>query len=160
RQSEQQAASGSSDRYDTHPSLREREAALAGVPETSVLPKDGAEAITLLDGVPELELALLQVVSDPAPVAKLRPIGWGAAAPEHWLPYWRRVAAENAAGLAGVRVRDLAELAPNRAELQKRFPGKPAGFAAAVVVSAFIAALVDAGFALSVELGDDVVLRR
>jgi Zn-dependent protease with chaperone function len=58
KQAEEQAASGTSNKYDTHPSLREREAALAGLPEAGVLPADPAEALTLLDGVPELELAL------------------------------------------------------------------------------------------------------
>ena len=156
RQSEKEAASGQADRFDTHPSLHEREAALAGLPEASALAQDPAEAVSLLDGLPELELALLHAVTQPGIAAKLRPLDWDAAVSEHWLPYWRRVALERAAGLAGLRVRDLAELFRNEAELQRRFPEH----APQILVSALIAALADAGFAVHADLGDEVALRR
>lgn len=101
RSEKEQLRVDNTDPYDTHPSLKQRVEALQGLPPGSS--QDSRPASVLLQGAPDMETHLLQVVtSDPARVKMLREINWDEVLEKVYLPRW----AESAALYAGI-LKDL-----------------------------------------------------
>ena len=90
--------------YDTHPPLRERVAAIEELPPGAA-PADEPSAISLLDGVLELERQLLAMMGSAEDAAKLQPVNWEEVGVCVFLPQWQAVAQKHASGLAGVKPR-------------------------------------------------------
>jgi len=96
---------GKADPYDTHPSLRERLAALAGRsgPVLVARPGDDGRAITLLDALPEVEkelVALRTAAGDKT--GGLKPLQWEDVGGAVLVPVWEEFLRENGSLLAGV----------------------------------------------------------
>jgi len=87
---DQQATQGQSDPYDTHPSLKERIAALQGLPEGQ--PLNDCEAFTLLPGNLEgLEsLVLKEIMRREEDFTSLKEIAWDKVAEYAFLPQWEK----------------------------------------------------------------------
>jgi heat shock protein HtpX len=104
---EHAVSSDAHDPYDTHPPLRERLAALRGLPEG-----DGSEgsepAVTLLRDVRSVEWALIGHRVSTAVGHELKPIGWEQAVQTVYLPAWATAAAKYSGPLVGRAMRDLA----------------------------------------------------
>lgn len=175
---------GKSDPYDTHPSLRERLAALdrVAVVASDVAPDDDAPARTLLADVDSLERALIAAI----PVLEqkpLTPVSWDEA-PSIVLPQgWRETVALHRAALVGLTPEQLPELARTANAFVVRLGLAPdeahvldehRGHAMAIVGSALSLALLDRGDAagraaprlhappgepVTFRVGDDVTLR-
>jgi Zn-dependent protease with chaperone function len=156
------------DPHDTHPSLAEREAAVAHLGDTGGPEPSPEPALSLLDGVAQLEAELLRMRVPPALGAKLRPVAWDDVGMTHWMPFWRKVAEHHADQLAGLHVRDLDALFADRARLDRKVPPSDALAApeqrlreqVSVLYAALIAALTRAGWTLDVSPGYEAELRR
>jgi heat shock protein HtpX len=156
---------GSSDPYDTHPSLAERLAALDGLPDGEPASADPA-AIALIDDVPALEQRLIGFLASPE--AAFEPVAWEQIGERLWRPFWRERVGQYAAGLAGLTPPDLpaqaADLAPLAVRLgiagagEEVSPEQAQG-AAWVIGIALCTALADRGWSIEAMPGDDVVLR-
>ncbi|HSL43897.1 MAG TPA: M48 family metallopeptidase [Anaerolineales bacterium] len=88
----EQETQGQSDPYDTHPSLKERLAALQGLPPGVVL--DGCEAFSLLPtSVDQFEdLILKGMVTKKEIFKNLKLIRWDEAVQYAFLPHWQKTA--------------------------------------------------------------------
>jgi len=110
-------AEGKVDPYDTHPPLRERIQSL----ETSlrIEPRAGAseasEAISLLDNVPALEQALLNIIVRDEYREKLTALEWEEAGERLWIPVWREHALVYRDTFAGVTPNMLPSVVADRA---------------------------------------------
>lgn len=96
------------ERYDTHPALADRLAAIEKVPE-KVVPENTQRAIDLLGRVDELEASLLQFQFG-EPAAKLKMIPWQAVGHDVYLPSWRETVQEYREPLQGVTIDQLPTL--------------------------------------------------
>src|SRR5262249_52967625 len=105
---ETDAREGRHDPYDSHPSLRERLAALGEAGETPVA--GDASALTLLDGVSALERDLLVAVADADRVRKLKPVSWDDVGSAVYIPRWQAFVREHASVLSGKTPNELATL--------------------------------------------------
>jgi hypothetical protein len=87
---DEQATQGQSDPYDTHPSLKERIAALQHLPEGGAL--NDCEALSLLPAdVQRLEsLVLKEMMTREEDFTKLQEISWDNVAEYAFLPRWRK----------------------------------------------------------------------
>ncbi len=112
-----QIAEGKADPYDTHPSLRERLAAIEGLPRGDQ-PLAEPPAISLLESVAELETRLLARVAGEAKARALKPVSWEDVGRRVLIPQWEDLVRDHSSALAGVTagsipeaVRDLGEFA-------------------------------------------------
>jgi Zn-dependent protease with chaperone function len=166
--------SGKSDPYDTHPSLRERLAAL-GARSGGAADEGAAPARTLLADVDALERALIAAI----PVLEhkpLTPLSWDDA-PSVVLPVgWRETVALHRAALAGLTPEQLPELSRTPGALAVRLGLAPdeahvldehRGRSVAIVGSALSLALLERGSArlhappgepVTFRIGDDVTV--
>lgn len=163
------------DPYDTHPPLRDRVAALGGVPATGARLARAVPAVSLLRDVGALETALVDTLIRDEFRGKLKPVAWEEAGEQVWVPIWREQTALRAAQLDGLTPSMLPRYAANGAELaymmgfvarsEAAAPGH-AQLAHHTVGAALATALHERGFAvralpaMSVELvrGDLVIL--
>lgn len=157
---------GSSDPYDTHPSLAERLAALEGMPEGAA-EGDDPRAITLLEGLSEVEAGLIGFLAGPE--AAFEAVRWEDVGERLWRPFWRERVGHHAAAIAGLTPADLPGQAADLAPLALRlgFAGSAEEVtadhgqgAAWVVAAALCTALADRGWSISALPGEDVVLQR
>ena len=91
------AAPEEADPYDSHPTLAEREAALAGAPERAPAPGDEARASVLLEGAESLYLDHIAVEG-----ARFEDMAWEAIGERYWLPRWREELAPHRGALQGL----------------------------------------------------------
>ena len=164
---------GKADPYDTHPSLRDRLAALAWASGTapSARPGDDERAITLLDALPEVEkeLVALRAVDRDKPMG-LKPLAWEEVGGAVHVPLWEEFLRENGSVLAGVTPATLPTLdweglgrkLIKRLGLGEGEPEPPpplpaAGFAVGAAVGV---ALAQRGFAIEAPPGAPVTLVR
>ncbi|HEU5039720.1 MAG TPA: M48 family metallopeptidase [Gemmatimonadales bacterium] len=161
---QQAMAQTASDPYDTHPSLAERLAALEGMPDGEP-GGDDPRAITLLEGVPELEQRLIGSLA--APDATFEAVGWDELGERLWRPFWRERSGQHAEGLRGLTPSELPAQAKDLTPLVVRLGLAPSAEAAAeqapaagwVIAAALCTALADRGWTLGTMPGDDVTLR-
>ena len=164
---------GKADPYDTHPSLRERLAALArrSGPPPLARPGDDGRAIALLDALPEVEkelVALRTAAGDKT--GGLKPLQWEEVGGAVHVPLWEEFLRENGSVLAGVTPANLPTLdwetlgrtLIKRLGLGEGEPESPpplpaAGFA---VGAALGVALAQRGFAIEAPPGAPVALVR
>lgn len=97
--------SGETALYDSHPSLRDRVAALRKV--VAERQQDDTPAISLLRNLENLEAAFLAVIGDPATVRDMKPIGWDQVGGKVWMPLWRKHVETHRNVLQGLRLNDL-----------------------------------------------------
>jgi Zn-dependent protease with chaperone function len=106
--------------YDTHPSLRDRIAALGG----DKMPESGAAAVpagSLLDDVDALECELLATIFPADAGRSFKNIDWSDTLTTVYLPAWESIVQAHSKALNDVRVGDLAELVQDAPRLVVRF---------------------------------------
>jgi heat shock protein HtpX len=73
--------------YDTHPTLKERVAAL-NILESSDIQVDATPSLNLINDYKELETRLLTGISEKIESKELKPIKWEEVGTQVWLPIW------------------------------------------------------------------------
>lgn len=160
-------AQGTSDPYDTHPSLKERLDALATTPRGAAA--DNRPATVLFSRLGEWERRVLGTVLDQNWARGLKAVSWDEVIDRVYLPGWRKRVQEQAAILDGLSIGSLplssAELARRGAQLvgKDKEPAPEAerstrmtGF----VVTALALLLVDAGWRVEATPGEEFIVRR
>ncbi|MBI5367056.1 MAG: M48 family metalloprotease [Planctomycetes bacterium] len=152
--------------YDTHPTLPDRLAALAALPEsgaTALPPGGDAPALELLEGVADVEAQMFERLFADRDHAALKPIGWAEAAVAVWLPSWRKHVRRHGSPLKGRTAAELGGLAADAARLGHLMTNDLGARAAVATLAeytlgaALTLALVDAGWAM--ETGPDCPVR-
>jgi heat shock protein HtpX len=152
------------DVYDTHPALRDRIAAVDGMPEPESEP-DTRPSVELLGDVQEGEQLLLAFLPGGA---KLRPLHWDAVADEVFLPRWRHQAERAGALFEGIRIADLpALIKKDRTRIARCYVSDPdvelpfdvaTQIVAGAIGAGLIVSLVDAGWSLRTPVGEPITL--
>lgn len=146
---------------DTHPPLRERLAAIAGLDEGSPREDDDVPAIDWIDGVDELERALIAGMFGDAELATRPSTPWPEAAANAYAARWSRHLAEHADRVPAVTSGELPELCARMAATPA--PGED-GEAQALAAwswtagAALAAALVDVGWQICTRPGAPLLL--
>ncbi len=99
---------GSSQPYDSHPSLKERLDALSALPQGHSPEASGEPAISLLEDRRELERELFKVLN-PDAGEKLKPIAWDEVLGAVYVPYWESLAQKHKSDLTGINLGNLPE---------------------------------------------------
>ncbi|HPI31965.1 MAG TPA: M48 family metallopeptidase [candidate division Zixibacteria bacterium] len=102
---EQVLASEATDKYDTHPSLRERLAALEALPAGPAL-SDRRPALDLLSDPAEQERELLRAIVAAGEFERLTPVGWDEVAPIH-AARWQAMSRERRHFFFAITPKDL-----------------------------------------------------
>jgi hypothetical protein len=146
-----------SDPYDTHPPLAQRLAALTDMPNGKET--DDAPALSLIENLEQMEARLMFSWLPPR-AARLKPIQWSDTGMTVLLPAWRKVAAQNAAALEGIALKDLhhgLKLDAFARKLNLLQIVRPwdaiRQYASTVVGSALACTLYDAGWKIETEPG-------
>jgi heat shock protein HtpX len=161
---------GRHDPYDTHPSLRERIAAV-GNPPASPPGDDDVAATTLLEDAQALEAELMGSLAVADQGARLTPLAWDEVGSAVYLPSWRSFHRKHGRTLLGVRPGDLhgidwdARGARVARSLEAQADADASGFAETAVGIALAVQLTQRGFsvealpggAVRLTKGDDVV---
>lgn len=151
--------------YDTHPALGDRIDALQELPGGDA-PADDPPAITLLDGVAELEDVLVTMHTSAEKGDSLRMIAWDDVPEQFLVPLWSRTVSESgfAAGQATIaQLPALVAKAKAKATATasgSSAPEDPVGDALAPLAMSFALALRSQGFAMRAEPGEPVTLVR
>lgn len=98
---EKELASAETNPYDTHPSLRERIAAVQALPPGPDA-DDDTPALSLLQDVPELERRLLAHLFGAHKVQSWKRLAWQEVGMAVYVPAWEELARDYATALAGV----------------------------------------------------------
>ena len=157
-------AAGETDPYDTHPSLRDRVAALAPLPTGAVA--DSRPAIALLRDLLKWERRVLAAVSED--LAGLKSIDWSDVGEKVYVPLWRQRLEHHGKLLSG---RTVATVPATRAELirigratfakhEEAQDKESIGRAWQLVIAAIGLALVSNGWTVHAAPGREVILRR
>ncbi len=156
---------GAADPYDTHPSLRERIAALQGEQERGE-PTGEPPAISLLEDVEGLEGRLLKFLSDEKTVGALKAVTWEDVGERVWIPAWEAHVKANANALKDVTVAALPGIAADLEGWARErslgedsaSPEERRGQTSATVGAALAVALKRRGWTFECAPGDEVVL--
>ena len=164
----EQAQSGQTDPFDTHPSLSERLAALAALPAAAST-NDASPATSLLGDVAAAEAALLASMVRPEYRDKLQPVTWDDIGATAYLPNWQKTVRTHADGLSGHTVATLPDLLRTPAALAddiKRLAGRTllqqevAGAILGIAGTALAVALARQGWTVDATPGIPITLRR
>ena len=100
--------------YDTHPTLKERLAALSNLnsPHGQTLLRQTSIA-ELLENVEGLEMSLLQQYMPKKAPRKIEPISWDRVAEGCYLPYWQKLVQEKRSVLGGIKISQLPQTSEN-----------------------------------------------
>jgi heat shock protein HtpX len=159
-----EAREGTHDPYDTHPSLRDRLAAL-GPGATEPARRDESLAVSLVDNVPQLEADLLAALAGQEAAGKLEPVSWDDVATTVYVPRWQGFLREHGGALAGVTPAALATLdwdafTKKVASWMKDGPASTEGLAEFTIGSAVALVLSRRGYAIESVPGGAVTLVR
>jgi heat shock protein HtpX len=163
RHLEDQLASAG-DPYDTHPPLKDRIAAITGLPDGPSQPQD-PPALSLLEDVSALERELAGQFAGAEYAAGLQAIVWGDVGAQVYLPIWTKLVQANAGRLAGLTPQSLGTVATDPHAFGKtlvQISHEPpddesaAGLANAVTGAALALLLVECGGALRFTPGSDI----
>jgi Zn-dependent protease with chaperone function len=163
---EEQLASSESDPYDTHPSLRDRIAALTGLPAGSDHPDD-QPAVSLLEDVGALERKLMVQVAGVDEAASATPLAWEDVGAKVYVPQWTKLVQLNAAALRDLTPDAVGSLAVDTQSFGKKlvdlFEDGPddegvEGLAFGVVGAALALLLVGRGGRLDLKPGHGVLV--
>jgi heat shock protein HtpX len=161
-----QLSRGEANPYDTHPSLKDRLAAVAGLPEGAALSED-LPAVTLLEDVPALERALMIKIAGAETAAKLKPIVWSEIGAQVYVPRWTKLAQLNSvalksvtAGSLGTLASDLKSFGATLVDFSQRHPKdeNAEGLAIAVIGAALSLLLLERRGRLDATLGAEVFI--
>jgi Zn-dependent protease with chaperone function len=161
-------ASGKADPYDSHPPLKDRIAAVAGLPEGPSTLEGDLPAISLLEDLPGLERELIAKIAGPDQAGKLTSIPWGEVGSRVYVPRWARLAERNAASLEAVTPESLSEIMADLKNFGKRLVDssgdppdieKSESFAKVVVGAALTLLLIDRGGQLDVLPGSEISVK-
>lgn len=164
---EEALQSNQSDPYDTHPRLKERLAAVASLPPGET-PQDDPLAISLLEGLSELEQGLLAGMAGPEEVNKLEPLAWDDVGQKVYQPQWEQLRKQNSAALAGLTAESLPEITADLPAFGQRCldhagesvnPDEHENLATGVLGTALLLALVERGGQCSADPGKPVSVR-
>lgn len=112
---DQQLAEGKAEEYDTHPSLKDRIAALQDMPEDGI--PDGRPASVLIAGIPDAEKIVLEsMAADKTALQSLMAIGWEEMTERVYLPQWEQTVSTFSAVLADLKPVDVPEVAANNTD--------------------------------------------
>ncbi len=112
---EQQLAEGKAEEYDTHPSLKERIAALQDLPEGRIT--DERPASVLIAGIPDAEKIILEsIAADKTAVQALKTVGWEEMTERVYLPQWEQTVSTFSTALASLKSADLPQIAAQNAD--------------------------------------------
>jgi Zn-dependent protease with chaperone function len=116
---QEELAQGKADPFDSHPSLRER---LAALEETaSSANQDPRPCLDLLDDLQSADSSFVSAAGIDQP---LRPVSWDDTLEKVWQPEWQQRVSSQREVLQGVYARDLGELFAS-GELGKRLKDPP-----------------------------------
>lgn len=174
------------DSYDSHPSLKDRLAALqklsngnhppfqdhvAAVKNLHLgsAPADDPLAIFLIENLPELEIQLLETMAGSEAVQALKPVGWDEIGEKAYLPIWEKLVSEQASALKGLTPDSLCEMSRYISAFEKHIksphdralaPDEASSVAFRSVGAALTVALKKRGWTLSVPIGEAVYLKQ
>jgi Zn-dependent protease with chaperone function len=174
---EEQATQGQTDPYDTHPSMKERIAALQGLPDDR--PHNNSEAITLLPAdIEGLESILLKgMLRREEDFVNLKKIGWENVAESAYLPQWEKAVETYRPILKSLTTGALFEITKNIPSLFQRFaqagdfladnvkaeqvPQETQAQVTGNLVGAALAVMLHrAGWTIKTNVGEDVAFRK
>jgi heat shock protein HtpX len=118
--------------FDTHPTLskrveKAREYNLS-IPEIDDAGFDTAlPMVSLIDGLPSLEAAMLKKYVPVLAEKELKPLDWSATGSEVYVPMWRKEVAPFQSALAGKTLADLPALAADPRPIAVLVPNPPKG---------------------------------
>ena len=113
---EEELEKGETDPFDTHPSLRERIAALGDPTELS--PSDDRPVLGLLNNLPEMEQALFSDVVGEHNGPALKPVNWEDVGETALVPLCRKIVRNNRTALRGITTQALPERAQRLMDLK------------------------------------------
>ena len=156
---EQEIIDAKTDPYDTHPPLRDRIAAIQNSP-LGAEPADDPAAISLLEGLPELERQILALMSGDR---ALKPVSWDKVGEQVYMPMWESMRLKEIVALSVVTAGSLPEASRQQSEFMRRShtsPGVNINHVAATTIGAALAiALIKRGWLLDVSPGAEVSLQ-
>jgi Zn-dependent protease with chaperone function len=164
---EEQLAFAKADPYDTHPPLKDRIAAVAGLPEGPALSED-LPAVSLLEDVAALERALMVEMAGADKAGNLKPILWGEVGSRVYIPLWTQLVQLNTSGLKGVTPESLGKVAADLKafgksllDIARQPPGDEyaEGLANAVAGAALNLLLIERGGQLDITPGHDISVK-
>ena len=105
--------------YDSHPSLKDRIAALQTLPE--VAPETGGPpALSLIGDVDPIEAGLLRNIAERNHLPGIKPVAWEDLIDRFYLPAWANLVSRHKPALAGITPDSLPEIARNPDGLESR----------------------------------------
>lgn len=161
-------AEGKSDPYDTHPPLRDRLAALTGVPELP-FEHEEATALSLVSDVDGLEERLMPFVVPAGAASGIVARQWEEMPKAVWLPRWATLVEKNRKQLSGLTPETVLPLVSRPKDLAVRFglaarpdvaSDRHVHEARFLVLCAINVALHEAGWSVRTPPGGDVVFSR
>jgi hypothetical protein len=156
---------GEHDPYDTHPSLRERLAAI-GNPSPIAAADDGPFAIALLEDVTGLEQQLLIATAGAEAVRALKPVTWSEVGTTVYAPMWSAFLEKHGAVLSGMTPSRLPSIdwkvlgAKVADSLGAEDRSDVARYAADAVGTALAVALMRRGFVVEAPPGGAIQLKK
>jgi Zn-dependent protease with chaperone function len=155
-------ANGKTDKNATHPPLRDRVEAVSKYKSTD---RSGGSqpAVSLLDHLDRLEVALLEFLTRKQPQKTLRRVDWQEVSDQVWVSRWKQELAEHAVILIGATVNDLADLLHRAPQLAAQIRDEPgtlptreqrAQRVCDLIIGAMNLALLRAGWAIHGGPGD------
>lgn len=165
---DEQIKTGKASAYDTHPSLKDRIAALAKLPD-GASPAEDPPALSLIENIPALESELLVTIAGAQAAQKLKPLQWSEVGSRVYLPQWQQLVKANAQALNGVTVDSLPTLATDLKQFGARFVNlsgqnvtaeQAPGLAGAVVGAALCVLLLNDGATVDATPGRSITLTR
>lgn len=153
--------------YDTHPSLADRMAAIAELPDVAT-PNLSDPALSLLNRVEANENALLRVQFGTERIVELKSLDWKDVGREVYLPFWRKAVEAIASVLGDACVQNMPQLIASEElaraihnNLQKFQSAEERGRAVASALGALLACrLAELGWTISAPPGGDVELHK
>jgi Zn-dependent protease with chaperone function len=162
---QEQLAAGETSIYDSHPSLRDRVAALERVHVE--MKEQTAPALSLLRQVDKLEEALLSRIAVENGGEQFLPIHWEQVGARVWVPLWEEQLAEHRDLLQELRLQALAEILPDREAKSRLTKGLPMsseeetdGFLTWIVGAAITVQLARKGWHPDATPGNEIALRK
>ena len=162
---EEALKNATADPYDSHPSLKERLAAIGDFPDVSPL-GDDPPAIALIRDLPHLERELLATIAgDAGKAEELKAIEWQETPLQVFLPAWRERANRLAKTLAQSTAAQVPSLMKSRdvavaLGITKWKPEDRDAEVRAAIASVLAAKLVDDGWTCTTSPGEQIVFTK
>ena len=158
---------GKTDPYDTHPSLKDRIAALAGLPPGSS--GDTRPAASLLSDFGRWEAHVLTSDTGPEWARNLTPVSWHEVSDKVYMPIWRERVDRHGHLLRGLTIATLPTSSAGLIAIGRQLFGdaieeppehEAVGRAFQLILAAIVLRLTPLGWTVDVQPGDEVTLRR